>query len=789
MSSPSTSPSMGDDAPGSRPTEGGPARRRGRLRIYLGAAPGVGKTFAMLDEGWRRRQRGTDVVVGWVEDHGRERTRAQVRDLEVLPRRPIEHRGTTFEEMDLDALLARAPEVALVDEYAHTNVPGSRHAKRWEDVEALLAAGIDVISTVNVQHLESLNDTVEAITGVTQRETVPDAVVRAADQVELVDMTPEALRRRLAHGNVYAADKVDAALGNYFREGNLGALRELALLWVADRVDESLLAYRQRHGIVAAWEARERVMVALTGAPGGDRLVRRAARIAGRLKAPLVGVHVRRSDGLSSGSEVRLEQDKRLLADLGGRFVETTGDDVAEALVRTARAEDVTQIVLGASRRSRWAELTQGSVVNAVLRGSGPVDVHVISTDHDDDPADSTEGAGHASWSEADAPAGGRPGTGRRALFAPRRRAIAYALSVLGPLALTAALRPLRADVNLSTVLLLLLSLVVAVAGTGGIGPAVVAAVVGTLLVNWFFTPPYGTITISDPENLLSLVVLGATGITVAALLERALRRRVEAEAARAEAAALAQVLRQGEAEADRLAAANELRTALLRAVSHDLRTPLASMKASVTSLMQDDVTWSPADVRTFLETIDTEADRLDRLVGELLDMGRIEAGAVEVALTPVSVDELLSGALDGAGATPDRIRLEVPEDLPGVVVDPPLVERALANVITNALRHAPATAPVRIEAAGVGDDVVVRVVDTGPGIAPDDRVRVLQPFQRLGDGRTDPGVGLGLAVARGFTEAVGGRLDLDDTPGGGLTVTLSLPRRRPDPSEEAPRG
>ncbi|HEU5152932.1 MAG TPA: DUF4118 domain-containing protein [Iamia sp.] len=741
-----------------------PPPRRGRLRIYLGAAPGVGKTVAMLDEGWRRRERGTDVVVGWIEDHGRAETRARVRDLEVLPRRTITHRGVAFTEMDLDALLARAPEVALVDEYAHTNVPGSAHAKRWEDVEALLDAGIDVISTVNVQHLESLNDTVEAITGVAQRETVPDAVVRAADQVELVDMTPEALRRRMAHGNVYAADKVDAALANYFREGNLGALRELALLWVADRVDESLIAYRERHGIAAAWEARERVMVALTGAPGGDRLVRRAARIAGRLKAPLVGVHVRRSDGLSSGSEVKLEQDKKLLADLGGRFVETTGDDVAEALVRTARQEDVTQVVLGASRRSRWAELTEGSVVNKVLRISGPVDVHVISTDE----ADAAD--------RPPTPAAGRARGG--ALFPRRRRTVAYGLSLLGPVLLTLVLLPFRGEINLSTVLLLLLSLVVAVAGIGGTGPAVVAAVAGTLLVNWFFTPPYGTVTISDPENLLSLGILAAVGITVAALLERALRRRVEAEAARAEAAELAQELRLGEAEADRLATANALRTALLRAVSHDLRTPLASMKASVTSLMQDDVAWSDEDTRTFLETIDTEADRLDRLVGELLDMGRIEAGAVEVALTPVSVDELLAGALDGAGATPDRIRLEVPDDLPGVVVDPPLVERALANVLANALRHAPPDTPVRVEAAGLGDDVVVRVVDTGPGIRPDQRERVLQPFQRLGDGRADPGVGLGLAVARGFTEAVGGRLDLDDTPGGGLTVTLTLPRR-----------
>lgn len=757
--------------------------RRGRLRIYLGAAPGVGKTIAMLEEGHRRRERGTDVVVGWVEDHGRARTRARVGDLEVVAPTTVVHRGRATPEMDLAALLARAPAVALVDEYAHANAPGSAHEARWQDVEALLAAGIDVISTVNVQHLASLRDTVEAITGAAPAETVPDVVVRAADQVELVDMTPEALRRRLAHGNVYAADEVDAALGSSFREGNLDALRELALLWVADRVDEALLAYRESHGIDVPWEARERVMVALTGAPGGDRLVRRAARIAGRLKAPLVGVHVRRSDGLRSASEARLEDDKRLLADLGGRFVEATGDDVAEALLRTARAEAVSQIVVGASRRSRWAELTQGSVINKLLRISGPVDVHVLSTEDARD--DRPEGE-DARRPLRPPPRSGRSGrtdrTGRVALFGPRRRAASYALAVVGPVLLAVALLPLRDDVNLSTVLLLTLSLVVAVAGVGGTGPALVAALVGSACVNWFFTPPFHTLTVTDAEDLLALVVLAAVGVTVAALLERTLRRRVEAEAARSEAAVLAQELREGEAQADRLAAANELRTALLRAVSHDLRTPLASMKASVTSLLQDDVAWSRADTRTFLETIDTEADRLDRLVGELLDMGRIEAGAVEVVLTPVSVDELLAGALDGAGATPDRLRLDVPEDLPGVVVDPPLVERALANVLTNALRHSPAAVPVRVVADALGDDVVVRVVDHGPGIAPDDRATVLQPFRRLGDRRADPGVGLGLAVARGFTAAVGGRLDLDDTPGGGLTVTLSLPRRPKGP-------
>jgi two-component system sensor histidine kinase KdpD len=276
---------------------------RGRLRVYLGAAPGVGKTYAMLDEAWRRRERGTDVVVGFVEAHRRPKTISQLRDLEVVPRRQMEYRGTHFEEMDVDAVLARKPQVALVDEMAHTNVPGSRHEKRWQDIEVLLDAGIDVISTVNIQHLESINDVVEKITGVVQRETVPDDVVRRADQIELVDMSPEALRRRMAHGNIYPAERVDAALANYFRPGNLAALRELALLWVADRVEDSLHTYMDAHGIADAWETRERVVVAITGVRGGDHLIRRAARMATRQAGELIGVHVVPSDGLAGRAD------------------------------------------------------------------------------------------------------------------------------------------------------------------------------------------------------------------------------------------------------------------------------------------------------------------------------------------------------------------------------------------------------------------------------------------------------------------------------------------------------
>src|ERR1700722_16191972 len=357
---------------------------RGTLRIYLGAAPGVGKTFAMLEEGHRRVERGTHVVVAFVETYGRTHTEQKLQGLPVLPRRIISYRGAEFTEMDLPAVLALAPQVALVDELAHTNIAGAEHKQRWQDVEQLLDAGIDVISTVNVQHLESLNDVVEAITGIPQRETVPDAVVRAAEQVELVDMTPEALRRRMAHGNIYKSDKVDAALSNYFRPGNLTALRELALLWLADSVDEGLQRYREQHGIATTWETRERVVVALTGGPEGEALIRRAARIAARATGgDLLAVHIARSDGLAGSSVAELDRQRLLVESLGGSFHSIIGDDVAAAVLTFARANNATQIVIGASRRNPIvAALTGPGTGMNITRISGTIDVHVVSHDY-----------------------------------------------------------------------------------------------------------------------------------------------------------------------------------------------------------------------------------------------------------------------------------------------------------------------------------------------------------------------------------------------------------------------
>jgi two-component system sensor histidine kinase KdpD len=354
---------------------------RGSLRVYLGAAPGVGKTYDMLAEGQRRAGRGTDVVIAFMEDYGRPLTRQMARGLETVPRRTMPYRECVFTEMDLDAVLARRPQVALVDELAHTNVPGSRHQKRWQDIDDLLNAGIDVISTVNIQHLESLNDVVEHITGVKQRETVPDDVVRGADQIELVDMSAEALRRRMVHGNIYPQEKAEQALANYFRAGNLTALRELALLWAADRVEEALLRYRHDHGIQQPWSTRERVLVALSGGPEGDTLIRRAKRTASRgAGGEFLAVHVEPDDSLVSRSSRLPDRQRALVDELGGTLHVITGNDTPRAILDFAREVNASQILIGATRRSRLHRLFSRGIGEIVIEGSGDdIDVHVVT--------------------------------------------------------------------------------------------------------------------------------------------------------------------------------------------------------------------------------------------------------------------------------------------------------------------------------------------------------------------------------------------------------------------------
>ena len=836
--------------------------RRGELRIYFGAAPGVGKTYAMLGEAHRRLERGTDIVVGLVETHDRDKTARLLDGLEVLPRRLVTYRGHEFAELDVDAVLSRKPEVVLIDELAHTNVPGSKHTKRWQDIEALRAAGITVLSTVNVQHLESLNDVVERITGIRQQETVPDEVVRGAEQLELIDITPEALRRRLAHGNVYPARRIDAALGNYFRPGNLIALRELALLWVADQVDVALQRYRTEKQITETWEARERVVVSVTGGPETETLVRRARRIATRAGAELMVLHILRGDGLAGAAPHAVSAMRKLADNLGASFHTVVGDDVPDALLDFARGANATQLVIGTSRRSRVARLFDEGIGATVVQRSGSIDVHMVT--------------------HSEARRGWRPRLEPSPL-ARNRRWLGFTLAVLAPLVTTVIGVLLRDQLSLSTEVVGYFLVIVLVALVGGLGPALVAALLSGVLLNFYFVAPIHTLTIAETENLITLAVMVAVAVLVALVVDRAARRSVQAAEARREASLLSsyartvltdpnpvdrlldkvrenfgltsvallekrdvgwervacvgpspcdgpdeadvdiainadvhlalrgrplpadtrgvletvagqallalrqQRMRREAAAAKRHAETTELRTALLSAVGHDLRTPLTSIKAAVGSLRAPDLELSQEDSDELLATIEESVDRLSGLVGNLLDSSRLATGAVRPMMRAVTYDEVVARAmssLDGRAS----VAVDVDERLPAVVADAGLLERVVANVVDNALRHGAPRHPVSPEEPAVavrgsahGDEVELRVVDHGPGlpkgVADGD---VFSPFQRLGD--TSSGVGLGMSVAKGFMDAMDGAIRTEDTPGGGLTIVISLPKDRGEP-------
>jgi two-component system sensor histidine kinase KdpD len=824
--------------------------KRGELRIYLGAAPGVGKTFAMLGEARRRIDRGTDVVAAVVETHGRKKTAAMVAGITMIPPHYVEYRGSRFPELDVDAVLARRPEVVLVDELAHTNTPGSRNTKRWQDIEELLDAGITVITTVNVQHLESLNDVVAQITGIEQQETVPDDIVRSADQIELVDITPEALRRRMSHGNVYAPEKVDAALSNYFRRGNLTALRELALLWLADQVDAALAKYRAENKITETWEARERVVVAVTGDAESETLVRRASRIASRSSAELMVVHVVRGDGLAGVSAPQMGKVRELATSLGATVHAVIGDDVSAALLDFAREINATQLVVGISRRSRWARIFDEGIAAATVRHSGKIDVHMVTH----------EEAGHGISLKS---------------IAPRERRLLSWLAALAVPSIICAITYFFLDPYLSiggeSALFFVGVLVVAL--LGGVTPAILSALLSGLLLNYFLTTPRFSFTIAEPDAAVTEVVLLAMAIAVAVLVDRAANRTREARRASQEAELLTlfagAVLRGADLEAllervretysqravsilrtgtgivacvgrspcitvdsadtaievgdaefwmlmsgkqlaarDRrvlgvvarqaaglikqrelteeagkvhaIAQADELRRSLLSAVSHDLRTPLAGAKAAVSSLRADDVGFSPEDTAELLATVEESIDQLTALVGNLLDSSRLAAGVVSPQLNRVYLEEAVQRALVGIGkgatgfARSGLARIKVEVDDAVVMADSGLLERVLGNLIDNALRYAPDSV-IRINAARVGERVLLNVADEGPGIARGTEEQVFEPFQRLGDYDNTTGVGLGLSVARGFVEAMGGKVHATDTPGGGLTVVIDL--------------
>lgn len=877
--------------------------KRGTLKVYLGFAPGVGKTCAMLSEAHDLYDRGRDVLVGIVEDHGRERTRKLTEGLPMLPRKTVPHRGGNYEELDLEAALEAHPEIILVDELAHTVVgaqdtDGSRPAeaaKRWHDVYALLDAGIDVISTMNIQHLESLNDVVSAVTGTRQLETVPDQVLRDADEIELVDLSPDALRIRLARGEVYRQQQAETALNNYFRVGNLTALRELSLLWLADKVDEGLAKYREDKKIEENWPTRERVVVAVRGDEVSEALIRRGARITQRVAGrEMLVVYVSGADeALGVDLPQRLRRLQELTESLDGQWRVIEGDNVADTLLEFARTVNASQLVIGlGSRLSRLFSSTSHKIID----GSGRIDVHIVST------SGTSDGKG-------DDPAGGKLAArlkrfglsrARRAeldtskQLSPARRWLGWLLAVVGPVLLTLLVMPFdRTDGALGSILLGYLTIAVFAALAGGFGPSIVAVIIGSVLANWFFTHPFHTLTVTEPANMVQIALFFVISAAVAVVVDIAERRRAIANRRLGQAVVLSDLARGALDEGDdirnllarlretfnlrrvdlqqyskerkrwvtmettdpgglgtpwnskktpahvgagdgmrfviggrdlspaesamieahgaritaiidreqidamrratvALEAGNRVGTALLTAVSHDLRTPLAGIKAAVSALNMDDMELDEESRSLLMETIESSTDRLETVIGNLLDMSRVNSNTVTVHHAPVHFSTVLEAVLAELPEAAQHIDSFVDATVPPVLGDAGLVQRIIANIVINARAYAP-NSRIELHAQPVGcstDTVELAISDHGPGFPAEHFNDVFTPFQRLGDQTANKnGLGLGLAVARGFAEAMSGTLEARETPGGGATLVLSLPAAKMESKNGEARG
>ena len=849
---------------------------RGKHKIFLGAAPGVGKTWEMLSTARRRKLEGVDVVVGVVETHGRAETEAQLAGLEVLPRRRIDYKGRILEEMDLDAVLARRPALVLVDELAHTNAEGSRHPKRYLDVEELLAAGIDVYSTLNVQHIESLNDVIARITRIRVRETVPDKIVDTADEVELVDLTPADLIARLGEGKVYVREQAQRAVRRYFSPGNLTALRELALRRTAERVDDQMLSYMREHAITGPWAAGERVIVCLDPSPGAANAVRAAKRTADSLDAELIALYVEteRHASLTETEHTCLAETMRLATQLGAEVATVPGRSVVEEVLAFARARNATRVVLGKSRRSRWFELTHGSVVDELVRSGSGLAVEVAPS--------------------ADGPAPVQPIDWL--LGAPRQIG-PYLEGVITTALATAAGKLVDQLINVPNVSLVFVVPVLIAAARHGLVPSLWVAGLSVLCFNFFFLPPLYEFTISDPANIVALVLFMFVAIVSSAL---AARTRAQTESARREArttadlyafsrkiagvidlydllwtvvthlarllnveavilmpektaaghgkletcaafppgtelteadlaaarwswdadqptgkgtdtlpggrwlfvpirtsrseiavigvlslkdggglgaaerrlldavgnqaaVAIERVTLMADIDQAQLGAERErMRSAMLTSVSHDLRTPLAAIIGALSSLRSYRDRYDEATRAELLGTALSEAERLDRFVGNLLAMTRLDAGAITPKREAVEVGDLVSTTLRRAMPLLEgrQVGSSVPPGLPSLSLDFVLAEQALFNLLDNAAKYSPAGARIEIEAREVGAHVEIVVRDEGPGIAAADLDRIFDKFYRAHEGdRRLAGTGLGLAIARGFVEVQGGTI------------------------------
>ena len=870
------------------------AERRGKLKIFLGAAPGVGKTYEMLQAGAQRRRDGTDVVIGVVETHGRVETEQLLRGFEVIPRRRVAYRGHELDEMDIDAILARRPRLVLVDELAHSNAPGSRHPKRYLDVEELLAAGIDVYTTLNIQHLESLNDVVAQITRIRVRETLPDSIIDRADEIEVVDLTPEDLIQRLHEGKVYVRDQARRALQHYFKPGNLAALRELALRRTAQRVDEQMLHYMQANAITGPWAAGERLLVCVSESPLSAQLVRQTRRIADQLKAKWIALYIEtsRHHRLSELERDRVADTLRLAERLGAETFTIPGNKVADDIIAYAHANNVTQIVLGKSRRSRWYELLRGSIAHELIRHAGDIGIQIVASEGEVIPAKTVET---------------RPPIEGLDVFSYVGTAGMVAVALLVALAI-------EHFVELANISLVFLPAVMISAITYGLGPSLLATVLSVLAYNFFFVPPLYSFTIADPANALAMLFFGLVAVLTSNLAARlgsqvlTARNRAKATAELYgfsrkvagigdlddllwafcyQVASMLQVrivvllpdssgiaMRAGyppedtldeadlaaakwawdhnrpagrgadtlpgakrlflpvrtergpvgvlgidrdrpgplldpderrllDALADQVAVAIErvrlvedidearlqaeterLRATLLSSISHDLRTPLASIIGAVTALRSADASYGPEARSELTGTILDEAERLNRFVGNLLDITRLEAGTLEFKRQAINAAELVETALRRARRilAQHRLAVEIPAELPLVEADAALVEQALFNLLDNAAKYAPPGSLITIRAAATDDQVNLEVMDEGPGIPPGQIDWIFGKFHRAmeGDGRP-PGTGLGLAICRGFIEGLGGQIEaMNRADRSGARFVITLPARPP---------
>ncbi len=797
---------------------------RGRLRIYIGVAVGVGKTCALVAEAERRAQRGTDVVIGAVQGHGRPRTENAIDRLEArlahpaIDRRvPVDSFSGPRRDLDVEAIIDQRPALVLVDDLAVVNRSASRNRFRWEDVDELLDAGIDVISAINVEHLESLADLVSEITGARVASSVPDAFVRSADQVELIDMDPVALRRRLAHGNIVRADQLSLSASQYFRVDTLAALRELALLWVADRVDDDVRQLLRDRGAGGPVETKTRVVVAMTGSPGGDILIRRGARMSDRLNGELVGVHVNPPGPLTE-TDPSLEVNRKILTSLGGRFVQIAGDDVAATLVAFVRAENATQLVIGGSNRSRLDRLVHGSVVSRILDSSEGIDVHVIAALPQ--PAQTARRRAPSSASRRHrwpvvaaaivvvlaAAELAATHTGRLAGETGRVLELGlFVAAAVGAIVLVTRLRRVEARLETAT------NEAEALARLAGaavlVGPEPLSQLVREIRQAFDLTSVAVLEPTKDGWKTITRAGSHAPRRPSEADLEVPLHQgavvvmngEIDADDQRLLSAFITQLrsaqeqtkLEERARDAEGLRSANEVRDGLLMAVSHDLRTPLSTIKLSAASLVSEEVHWSDEQVREFARSIEHDADRLNRLVSEVLDLSRLQSGALGVKAAPTDVAAVIAEAARMVPHGEGQVITTVTPPTPMAMADPALLERVVANLVANAVNWSPDGTPVHVHAGSVAGGIEIRVVDRGPGIPPSERQSVFRPFQRLGDGerceRDGPGArsGPGARVrprhgGRHLHRGHPGRRDDDGRPAGAGPADAVLGRADP---------